>query len=76
MAANATAPVLASDSLIPDSELPIKLLRYSRNLSQEKVGRDLKLSPSYVSLIERGIFIRPHIERRIRAYLLRRRAVR
>lgn len=66
----------APESVAPESEIPILPLRKSRGLPLWKVGQDLGLSISYISLIERGIFVRPHIEARIRRYLLRRKAVR
>jgi hypothetical protein len=69
----ASAP--APESLAPEP-LPILPLRKSRGLSLEKLGQKLNLSASYISLIERQIFHRPRVERKIRRYLLRRKAVR
>ena len=70
-----SAPAPAPESLAPEP-VPILPLRKSRRLSLEKLGEKLGLSASYISLVERQIFHRPRVERKIRRYLLRLKAKR
>lgn len=73
---SAPAPAPAPESVAPEPVPPILPLRKSRGLSLEKLGEKLNLSASYISLVERGIFHRPRVERKIRRYLLRLKAKR
>jgi len=55
----------------PDSDVEIRPLRKALGLTQSQVAKPLRLSASYICHVERRVLVRPHVEARIRAWLLR-----